>query len=156
MISGFSSSLHISNCCVFFMAAHKFVSSGPEKKAFDFEASKFLLLCESDRFHALVVEAFEKVVLCHTLKVRSELDVLRAIINWSKMYSAKDNDKEYSPSESTFTEIAEKLSHHLRVDQIDPAQLCEVGKIALEADLGSLMNSCSRKLFSMIYLTRSL
>lgn len=74
-------------------------------RADEFLESNFFIPCELDAFDDLNARPFEKVVASPTLMVRSELDVLREIIKWSRKKSANYY-------------YVEKLFNYLRVDQM--------------------------------------
>lgn len=126
------------------MHADKFSCESLKRDALCFAADAFFSLRGGPSLFELDMALMEELVSCETLFVSSELDVLQAIISWLQA------------DETRSIEMAEKLADHIRISEMDLADLRLVGKLAAESKLEMLAARCSRAFFNMDNLESAL
>lgn len=107
---------------------------GLRSKVLAFVAENFNHLREADAFGELGIESMDEVVACETLTIRSEVDVLQAIVGWLKANNAAEdrNSDDVSNPAALGSSIgyAENLTKRIRRTSLSANDLPEIGLLA--------------------------
>lgn len=111
--------------------------------------NEFVRLCDSNAFGGIELKAMEKIVSSDSLVVRSELDVVRAIVSWLKSMLEKQKGSDTSRSGSLETTMhasnddpALKLIKYIRKDTMNVADFREMARLVQESKLSVLSQFC--------------
>lgn len=151
MVQSISSCMDKSSCSEVLMFAENSGYSQLKRKALQCVEKEFVLLCESHALGAIDTKTMEEVARHPTFRVRSELDVLRAIVTW---LDATTEEGDITEAERAVT--GEKPAKRLFIDKVGVDDLREVGNLAGKSGLGAVVTRCSQNFFKLKDATRSL
>lgn len=104
----------------------------------------FVGVSDVQEFGVLDITAMEEIVSCETLMVRSELDVLQAIILWFTAHYERS------------VGMADNLAIHIRIDGMNVDDMREVWKVAQNWKLAKLAERCRYVFFNVVSVRNSL
>lgn len=154
-----ASHLDASNCCRMIAYADMLGSSQLMKRAMDTLSEEFLTLSPTNAFSQFNLELMEQVVSNRGLQVRSELDVLRAIIRWLVMRGHRVDkclatvyfpdhfpSRDFKSTEPPTATDIERLVRHVPLGDLGMSDLKEAARLCRQARFDSLVEWIKERL----------
>lgn len=164
MADALVSSVDKSNCCHLLVVSDRLEADRTKTKALDVLATNFLDVSLTSSFALLDIDLVEEVLRKDDLKIRSELDVLNAIIRWLVNCGHEVDQElrdEYLRSNTLAVdscgqekgaplagESINRLTKHVRLQELSLSDLKEVVKLGRKARLNELETACMSQMLA--------